>query len=51
MGGGGRGGGRCICGSAEVVVEMGYTGRLPAFGGDKEGGGSAFLGCAGGGGC
>ena len=48
---GGRGGGGCVCGAVVVLVEMAYTRRLPAFGGVKEGGGSSFLGCVGGGGC
>ena len=47
----GRGGDRCVCGAVVVLAEMACTGRLPAFGGVKEGGGSSFLGCAGGGGC
>ena len=48
---GGRGGSGCVCGAVVVLVEMACTGRLPAFGGVREGGGSSFLGCAGGGGC
>ena len=47
---GGRGGSRCVCREAVVLVEMTHTDRLPAFGGVKEGGGSSFLGCAVGGG-
>ena len=33
----GRGGGRCVYGAAVVLVEMAYTGRLPAFEAGKGG--------------
>lgn len=46
---GSSGGGGRVYGVVVVLVKMAYTERLPAFGGGKEGGGSSFFGCDGGG--